>query len=105
MKDPICYCGHDCSRCVTYLATLSDDDTLRRQSQTFYRDRLGIELPLEKLRCAGGRTEDRLLLCRDCPFIACCSRRGIASCDDCPNSPCEMLRAYRARFVNRANQL
>lgn len=32
-----CYCGHDCSRCITYIATQNDDDTLREQSQRFYK--------------------------------------------------------------------
>ena len=34
-KECKCYCGHDCSRCVTYIATQTDDDSLREQSQSF----------------------------------------------------------------------
>lgn len=26
MKPNPCYCGHDCARCVTYLATVRDDE-------------------------------------------------------------------------------
>lgn len=38
LKANFCYCGHDCSKCVTYIATQRNDDNLRRQSQRFYKD-------------------------------------------------------------------
>lgn len=31
-KLDLCYCGHDCSKCITYIATQRNNDTLRRQS-------------------------------------------------------------------------
>ena len=31
MKELLCYCGHDCARCLTYLATINDDEDLRKQ--------------------------------------------------------------------------
>lgn len=37
MKKAICYCGHDCSRCLTYLATINNDEDLRKQTQEFYK--------------------------------------------------------------------
>ena len=37
-------CGHDCGRCVTYLATVQDDDGLRRQAQQFYREAFRTDL-------------------------------------------------------------
>jgi FMN phosphatase YigB (HAD superfamily) len=42
----ICFCVHDCSRCVTYLATIRNDADLRRQSQQFYIDEFGYDIPL-----------------------------------------------------------
>ncbi len=37
-KECKCYCGHDCSKCVTYVATMTDNDNLRMQSQRFYKE-------------------------------------------------------------------
>ena len=34
-RPPLCCCGHDCGRCITYLATVFDDEELRRRSQAF----------------------------------------------------------------------
>lgn len=38
VKATPCYCGHDCSRCLTYLATVNNDNDLREKSQRFYKD-------------------------------------------------------------------
>ncbi len=32
-----CYCGHDCSKCVTYIATKTKNRALREQAQRFYQ--------------------------------------------------------------------
>ncbi len=100
-----CFCGHDCARCLTYLAARTGDDSLRKQSQRFYREEFGVDLPLEAFSCEGGRSDRVFALCRECPFAACCRRRGIDSCGDCPDGPCEEYLAYRQRYVNRCNQL
>lgn len=100
-----CYCGHDCARCVTYLATVRDDDDLRRQAQRFYRDTFGLDIPLADLHCLGGRSRARFSLCRDCPWTACCRRRGLDRCADCPEYPCPPLADYIVKYVNRCNQL
>ncbi len=100
-----CYCGHDCARCVTYLATVRDDDALRRTSRRFYRDTFGIDIPSDKLCCLGGRSDTVMPLCRTCPFAACCRRRGIDRCADCPDYPCPAIADYTAKYVNRVNQI
>jgi hypothetical protein len=44
-------------------------------------------------------------LCRECPFAACCRKRGLHSCGDCPEFPCAMLAEYRRKYVNKTNQI
>ena len=53
-KANFCYCGHDCSKCITYIATQQNDNNLRRQSQSFYKEKFGLDIPLEKFNCNGG---------------------------------------------------
>lgn len=101
----LCFCGHDCARCVTRLATVRGDDALRKQSRRFYRETFGLDVPLADLHCLGGRSGAVMPLCRSCPFADCCRRRGIHRCADCPDSPCPALRDYTARYVNRCNQI
>ena len=49
----VCFCGHDCSRCLVYLATVTADSAkaalYRKEAQAFYRDTLHLEIPAEKL--------------------------------------------------------
>ncbi len=100
-----CYCGHDCSRCVTYIATQKDDDTLREQSQKFYRETFGITIPLSEFYCFGGRSDCIFELCRDCPFRSCCRKHKVEQCSACPEYPCEEIREYQTRYVNQCNQI
>ncbi len=105
MNHHICYCGHDCSKCVTYIATQTDDDTLRKQSQKFYKELIGRDIPLEQFNCQGGRSNDIFEPCLECPFRKCCMKRNYTSCEECPGYPCRMLADYRARHVNKSNQI
>ena len=98
-----CFCGHDCARCTTFLATLRDDAELRAQARAFYRELLGRELSADEVRCLGGRSSRPFGLCADCPFAACCRARGLTACADCPEG-CDSYRAYRDKYVNKVNQ-
>lgn len=98
-----CFCGHDCSRCVTYLATVNNDDNLRLHSQEFYRDFMKREIPLCDINCHGGKSNDALCVCNDCPFMKCCKEKGIAACSECANQ-CSMFLEYGKKFVNKYNQ-
>jgi len=101
----ICYCGHDCSKCVTYIATQNNDDSLRNQGRTFYKEEFGKDIPLEKFNCFGGRCGNLFELCRECPFRKCCSGRGIEACELCVEYPCNMLKEYQDKYVNKCNQI
>ena len=100
-----CYCGHDCAKCVTYLATKNDDNCLKTQAQSFYKAEFGMEIPLDKMSCHGGRTDEIFELCRDCPFSKCCRERNISACNKCPEYPCGMLEKYQQKYVNKCNQI
>ncbi|HBL84394.1 MAG TPA: hypothetical protein DDZ99_05670 [Clostridiales bacterium] len=105
MKNSVCFCGHDCSRCVTYLATVRNDDELRKQAQQFYRDEFGFDIPLSKIHCKGGRSDDIFKLCQDCPWMRCCLDRRINACSECSEYPCKLLAEYQAKYVNKCNQI
>lgn len=100
-----CFCGHDCSKCNTYLATVNDDDSLRLASRFFYSSEFGVELDLGCIRCSGGRSDDVFILCKDCPFVKCCRERKISSCKECSDYPCERISEYEKKYVNKCNQI
>jgi hypothetical protein len=102
MKPPgLCYCGHDCSRCFTYLATVNDDAAMREESFRFYK----WKIPFEKIRCMGGRSGDIFEACRECPFMKCCKERGYDFCKECTDYPCETLAPFLEKYVNKVLQI
>lgn len=104
-KECKCYCGHDCARCITYIATQKNDDNLRRQSQRFYKERFCLDISLEKFNCEGGRSQKVFELCKECPFVKCCKERSVDFCSKCPEYPCKEISDYQAKYVNKCNQL
>ncbi len=101
----LCYCGHDCARCMTYLATVNDDGAMRERARRFYEETFARSLSPEELVCYGGRSSRVCVLCKDCPFARCCRERGIASCRECPQYPCAEIAAYEAQYVNQCGQI
>ena len=100
-----CYCGHDCSKCVTYIATQTNNEDLRRQAQSFYKESFGLDIPIEKFYCDGGRSQNVFELCKECPFKKCCIERGIDACGKCSEYPCNDISDYQEKYVNKCNQL
>ena len=105
MNQLMCCCGHDCSRCLTYLATINNNENLRKQSQSFYKTEFAIDIPLKDIHCLGGRSEDVFCLCKECPFIKCCKEHEIEMCPECCDYPCEKIKDYQEKYVNKCNQI
>lgn len=104
----VCFCGHDCGRCLVYLATVTDKPETaaeyRNQAQAFYRDTMHMEIPTGKLVCLGGHSDTVMEACLACPFRKCCQDRNIDRCRDCPDYPCAEIADYEKQWVNKANQ-
>ena len=104
MKELLCYCGHDCASCLTYLATINNNEELRKQSQSFYKTEFGIDISLENIHCLGGRSEDVFCLCKECPFVKCCKEHEVETCSNCLEYPCININEYQEKYVNKCNQ-
>ena len=50
----------------------------------------------EELSCHGCKTETTAVFCTDCGMRACARKRGLPSCGDCGEYPCEMLVSFQA---------
>ena len=102
--DMICYCGHDCSKCLVYRATLADDETMRDESARFYKAEFNIDILPEKIRCFGGRSDEVMEACEPCPFRKCCRENQLHACSECL-APCERFGWYAEQYVNKYNQI
>jgi len=101
----ICFCGHDCSCCITYFATINDDNNLLFRAQQFYKNEFGFDIPLEDIQYLGGRSDRIFGLCLNCPWMKCCKGRAINFCSECEDYPCAPLMDYKDKFVNKCHQI
>lgn len=104
-ESKLCYCGHDCSCCLTYLATINNDVKLRLKSQRFYKDEFNLDIPLEELHCLGGWSKDVFYLCKGCLWMKCAKEKRLSACSECAEYPCKPLAEYQEKYVNKCNQI
>ena len=57
MKDFIAYCGLDCETCEARLATVNDDDALRRKVAALWSELNQVEITPAMIHCVGCRID------------------------------------------------
>ena len=96
MKNEIAYCGLDCGRCEAHLATLRNDDELRRKVAALWSELNGVEIRPEHINCDGCRADGvKTYYCETlCPIRQCALGREVETCGDCGEmETCEKLAA------------
>lgn len=84
-------CGNDCSACPRYVAHPYEksSEELRHAAELWmgigYRDHV---VSNEEIACTGCKPEN---WCRY-QVVSCCAERGIATCAECSEYPCERMR-------------
>ncbi len=98
------YCGVDCERCPLFVATVKNDDALRRETAArwsseygeYLGERLGRrQLAPEEMSCGGCRSTNLFVGCSICEIRACARGRGLGSCAHCASyEGCEALNGF-----------
>ena len=94
MKDFIAYCGLDCEVCEARIATVNDDEDLRRKVAKLWSELNGAEITPEMLHCTGCRIPGvKTPYCESlCPIRKCAQARNCATCGSCREmDQCEKL--------------
>lgn len=90
----IAYCGIDCSKCPSYLATQSGNreeiERVAKNLAKVYR----AEVKPEYVICDGCRSEGRhsYFCTNSCKMRRCCADNGFYSCIECSDFPCKELQ-------------
>ena len=86
MKEYIAYCGLDCENCEARIATVRNDDALRRKVAKHWSELNGVAITPEMIRCSGCRTEGiKTPYCESlCPIRQCARAKDYETCGDCP---------------------
>jgi hypothetical protein len=92
MTEMIGYCGYRCHLC----AARSDDPEVRQRLVDGWRKYFGHEhYTAENVRCDGCLSDGRLAD-KECKARPCAVERGVASCTECEDFPCEKMRHLMA---------
>ena len=93
MSELIAYCGLDCAKCPTFLATKNDDDAAREKTVTLYAEKFGLDLRPDDINCDGCKSAGGKLIgyCQVCEIRKCCSGKNLENCALCKEQPCENL--------------
>ena len=90
----IAYCGIDCSKCDSYLATRSGNyDALVRIAEKLSK-RYRTDVKPEYVICDGCKEGERhAFYCKNlCKMRQCCTSKEFNSCIECTDFPCKELQ-------------
>ena len=94
MKTMIAFCGLDCEKCDAYVATVHDDQALRKKTAERWSRLNGVEITPDMIRCEGCRAEGiKTPYCESlCPVRQCALNRRVETCGSCDDmNRCEKV--------------
>ena len=85
MNNFIGYCGIDCWNCDAYLATINDDQELRRKTAEKWSELNKTVILPEQINCEGCRMNGvKTIYCESlCPIRQCAIKKDLEICWDC----------------------
>lgn len=85
MNEMIACCGLDCETCDARIATLHDDDALRKKTADLWTELNGVPITPDMLHCTGCRIQGaKTPFCDSlCMIRSCVREKGLNTCADC----------------------
>ena len=85
MKEFIAYCGLNCETCEARIATIHNDNTLRKKVAGLWSELNGVEITPEMINCVGCRIDGvKTPYCDSlCPIRQCALKKSVETCADC----------------------
>ena len=98
-KKLIAYCGLDCAECPAYIATISNDQTLREKAAAEFAENFGFVYTPEMINCVGCTVGGALLPhCSDCEIRKCASKKSVIHCGVCAEfKTCKLINDFIAK--------
>ena len=96
MKEMIAFCGLDCEKCEARIATINDDNNLRKKVADKWSKLNNIEILPEHINCLGCRGEGpKTYYCSDlCEIRKCVMGKKLESCGKCVEmNSCKIISA------------
>jgi hypothetical protein len=94
MEKLIACCGINCDTCDARIATLKNDDELRKFTAQKWQKIYNVpEIPFESINCTGCRMEGiKISHCAECQIKNCAVAKGYETCGECADlETCEIV--------------
>ena len=87
MKKMIAYCGLDCEKCDAYIATINDNQELRKKTAKLWAELNNAPILPEHINCQGCRVDGiKTVFCDNmCGIRQCALKKGVTTCGECLN--------------------
>jgi hypothetical protein len=95
MKDLIAICGLDCEMCEARIATVTNNEELRKKVAKAWSKLNGVDITPEMIHCVGCRkTGCKTPFCESmCPIRKCAQKRKLETCGECSQlEKCETIQ-------------
>ena len=108
MKKMISCCGLDCEKCDAYLATLHNDDALRKKTAELWSKLNKVTITPEMINCMGCRADGvKTYFCSNlCEIRKCVLNKGFETCANCAEiKSCPMLSKIHKNYEDALKNL
>lgn len=108
MKELIACCGLDCERCDARIATVNNDNALRKKTANLWSEMNHVQITAEMINCMGCRTAGvKTPYCESmCGIRKCVMKKGLSTCGNCPDlESCKIVGDVLANSLDALNNL
>jgi hypothetical protein len=95
----ISICGLNCARCDIYEASHGADEK-RAEILTWFKEKRGLDLKPEQIRCEGCRCPPEQNWSKDCNMLLCATEKRHRYCFECACFPCQHLERFASDGVD-----
>ncbi len=108
MNKYIAYCGLDCETCDARIATINNDEELRKKVAAEWSKLNGVEITPAMINCVGCRVDGiKTPYCESmCPIRLCAMEKQIETCGSCPEiEECKKVKMVIGNNKDAYNRL
>ncbi len=107
MNTMLAICGLDCATCDARLATVNDDEALRKATAEKWAKEFGFPCTPEMIACTGCTEEGaKIGHCAECAMRLCAMDRSLANCGACAEyETCKKIGDFIAQVPDAKTRL
>jgi hypothetical protein len=95
MDKIIGFCGLVCTECPAYLATINNDEELRKATAKKWSEMYKSDIKPENIKCNGCTTQGhKFHHCTECEMRLCGISKKVKNCGHCAEYPCKTMKAF-----------